>query len=414
MVKVFISYSHKDKEYKDELESHLSMMIRNGEIDQWNDKMIEPGEKWDESINESLDKAELLIFLVSSDFLNSEYCYGIETARSIAKHHENKATIIPVIIRHCDWQSSKLAQFQVLPLGGKPVREFEDRDKAFLQVVDGIKVAIRAINNEKKRKAGPVSPAESPKKEPAPVAASYSFEPAAKPQPTEKETIYPTPQKKKSGMGKGILIGVSGVVLLLVVLIFALGGDDDKPQPEPGSGDAPTVVTPADVPMDGQPEFIKQAAAAPATEDNPDARDKALDFYNKKKYDSAGLYYTRYINFLDGESFSSLGDVYLWGGKALKKDTLTAIKFYEMSAAKGSGQGAYSLGWCYANGLGHLKQDFVKAVEYYRIGAAKGEYNALDALSQAYQNGEGVNYNADSAEYWKKQAIRKQKMDAAN
>ncbi len=137
--KVFISYSHKDEEHREQLEVQLAMLKRNGLISIWHDRKILPGEEWKAQINENLESADIIIFLVSPDFLASDYCYDIEVNRAIAKQEEDRtSTIISIIIRPCDWTSTPFSKFQAVPTDGNPITLWSDTDSAWLDALKGI------------------------------------------------------------------------------------------------------------------------------------------------------------------------------------------------------------------------------------------------------------------------------------
>lgn len=138
-VKVFISYAHKDEQHKDALIEHLTTLRRSGVISDWHDRKIVPGQNWKDQISENLEQAELILFLVSSTFLASEYCFEVEFSRALAKHAEGSAQLIPIIIRSCDWKTTNLNTFQGLPKDAQPIATWVDQDAAWLNVIDGIK-----------------------------------------------------------------------------------------------------------------------------------------------------------------------------------------------------------------------------------------------------------------------------------
>jgi hypothetical protein len=76
--KVFISYAHKDESFREELEDHLSMLKRDGLISIWHDRKISAGDRWKNKIDDNLEAAEIILFLISSSFLGSDYCMDIE------------------------------------------------------------------------------------------------------------------------------------------------------------------------------------------------------------------------------------------------------------------------------------------------------------------------------------------------
>jgi hypothetical protein len=141
-VKAFISYAHKDESHKEALVEHLATLRRSGMISEWNDRKIIPGENWEDVISENLEQAELILFLVSSTFLASEYCFEVEFARALAKHAEGSAQLIPIIVRPCDWKATKLGAFQGLPKDAVAVTTWPNEDEAWLNVVDGIKLRL--------------------------------------------------------------------------------------------------------------------------------------------------------------------------------------------------------------------------------------------------------------------------------
>ena len=103
-VTVFISYSHKDKDLRNELENHLSSMRRQNIISDWHDGKIIPGENWRTAIFDQLNQAELILLLISSDFLGSDFCYDKELTRAIDRHNKGEAVVMPIILRDVYWK----------------------------------------------------------------------------------------------------------------------------------------------------------------------------------------------------------------------------------------------------------------------------------------------------------------------
>ena len=137
-IKIFYSYAHKDEKLRSELGGHLSALRRAGKIADWFDRQIKAGEDWRGKIDERLNSADIILLLISSDFINSDYCYDIEMARALERHRAGAARIICVIIRPCDWQRTQFADLQVLPVGATPVTRWDDLDEALLNAAQGI------------------------------------------------------------------------------------------------------------------------------------------------------------------------------------------------------------------------------------------------------------------------------------
>lgn len=134
MVSIFFSYSHRDESLRDELEKHLAGLKHQGLIDTWHDRRITAGEEVDDAISEHLEKADIILLLVSPDFIASDYCYSIEMVRALQRHNNGEARVIPVILRPCDWKDLEFGKLLATPKDGKPVTKFPNQDEAFLEV----------------------------------------------------------------------------------------------------------------------------------------------------------------------------------------------------------------------------------------------------------------------------------------
>lgn len=141
-VNVFISYSHLDEQFRSSLESHLSILKRSNEISTWSDRRIVPGTEWEKEISENLEKADLILLLISSDFIASDYCYDVEVMRAMEKHEAGEALVIPIFVRVCDWSSAPFSKIQALPKEAEPVRKWVDEDEAWQNVVSGIRLSL--------------------------------------------------------------------------------------------------------------------------------------------------------------------------------------------------------------------------------------------------------------------------------
>jgi len=143
--RVFISYSHKDEALRDELEVQLAMLKRQGLIEVWHDRRMVAGDRLDWTISKELDEADIVLLLISPDFLASDYCYKIEKGRALERHRKGTARLVSVILRPCDWTHTDLAQFLVTPTDGKAITTWPNRDEAFLDVAKSIRRAIEQI-----------------------------------------------------------------------------------------------------------------------------------------------------------------------------------------------------------------------------------------------------------------------------
>ncbi len=158
MPSVFFSYSHADEVLRNELEKQLSMLKRQGIIETWHDRRIGAGQEIDKSIDERVNSDAIILLLVSPDFLDSDYCYGVEMKRAMERHEEGGAVVIPVILRPCDWHSAPFGKLNATPPDGKPITKWADRDEALLEVAKAIRGVSTRLAGESKVRSIP-SPA---------------------------------------------------------------------------------------------------------------------------------------------------------------------------------------------------------------------------------------------------------------
>ena len=146
---LFYSYARKDEHLRDELEMHLKILGRQNLIRPWHDRCLIPGDDWAGEIDQNLKQADIILLLVSPDFIASDGCYIHELEFAMQQHQAAQATVIPIIIRPVDWQGTPFAKLQGLPKEMKPITQRDDRDAAWYDVEQGIKAAIAARRRKK-------------------------------------------------------------------------------------------------------------------------------------------------------------------------------------------------------------------------------------------------------------------------
>src|ERR1039457_6815153 len=155
---VFISYAHEDDELCQEFIKHLIQIKRDGLIRAWHDRRLTGGSEWAGQIDEHLNSADIVVLLVSPDFLASQYCYDIEMKRALERDAAGEARVVPVILRSCDWQTSQFAKLTALPEDGKPVVKWETHDDGFLDVVKRLRRVVRELREPVQRGGVPAPP----------------------------------------------------------------------------------------------------------------------------------------------------------------------------------------------------------------------------------------------------------------
>lgn len=144
-IEVFFSYSHRDEELRDEMAKHLSILKRQGVIAEWYDRDIGAGSEWAKEIDEHLNSAQVILLLISPDFMASDYCFDVELQRAMERHESGEACVIPVILRPVDWSGAPFGKLQACPKNAKPVTSWTNRDEAFLSVAQAIRKAVERL-----------------------------------------------------------------------------------------------------------------------------------------------------------------------------------------------------------------------------------------------------------------------------
>jgi hypothetical protein len=140
-VMVFISYSHKDRNYLEELRVHLAPYIRTNKVVCWDDREIKPGAVWREEINAALRASKMAVLLVSAHFLASDFIVNHELPYMLAAANSGKMTILCVILRPCLFKETDLAEFQTINPPSKPlsIMSGSERDQVWIKVAECIK-----------------------------------------------------------------------------------------------------------------------------------------------------------------------------------------------------------------------------------------------------------------------------------
>lgn len=142
-LKIFISYSHKDESFKDELITMLAGLQNRGIVDAWQDRRIEPGDEWNKSIQNAMDECDLALLLVSADYIASRFIQKEEQPKLLERRKEMQLRVIPIIVRPCKWDSEPiLKDLQALPKDGKAIITFDkekgERDQVWTDIANVI------------------------------------------------------------------------------------------------------------------------------------------------------------------------------------------------------------------------------------------------------------------------------------
>ncbi len=142
--KIFFSYSKEDRAYLDKLLKALHPLKRNEEIVPWDDSQLVPGEDWDAAIKAELEDADIILLLVSPDFLATDYIWKVEIEKAMERHRNGSSIVIPVFVRPCLWTETPFNALTGIPNPKKTISQYneEERDAVYLQVTQAIQKVI--------------------------------------------------------------------------------------------------------------------------------------------------------------------------------------------------------------------------------------------------------------------------------
>ena len=153
-VTLFYSYAHEDEALRDELQGHLKLLERRGLLAPWHDGQIVPGTNWANAINANLRSAELVLLLVSKDFIESDYIWGTELSVAMQRQDKNDAVVVPIVVRAIDFdpkdpQELPFLKLQALPTDLRPVTSWPNRDEAWTNVAKGLRATVKSIHERR-------------------------------------------------------------------------------------------------------------------------------------------------------------------------------------------------------------------------------------------------------------------------
>ena len=143
--RTFYCYAHEDQVLRDELEKHLGALKHHGYIMSWHDRQIQVGTEWQREIEAQLASANIILLLISPDFIHSDYCYGVEMEQALAFHRAGRTRVIPILLRPVVWEDTPIAELQLVPEGARPVTSWRNRDAVFRTVAQHISEIVRTL-----------------------------------------------------------------------------------------------------------------------------------------------------------------------------------------------------------------------------------------------------------------------------
>lgn len=147
-IEVFLCYAQEDESAMRELVIYLKVLQRQGYLKVWYDREISPGTEWKHEMDRHLNRAHIILLLVSQYFVSSNYCYLVQMEQAIQRHKRGEARVIPVLLRPVYYGKTPFAHLQPLPGNHKPVlgTSWQSRDEAFFEVAEGIRIAAEELS----------------------------------------------------------------------------------------------------------------------------------------------------------------------------------------------------------------------------------------------------------------------------
>lgn len=158
-INIFFAYSREDSTLRDRLDKHLSGLKRKNYVNTWYDGKIDAGKEWEKEIDSNLSKADIVLLLISADFIASDYCYDVEMTKAISRHEKGDAVIIPINLNPCDWSDLPFSKIQGLPQNGKPITStfWENSEIALNEVAKSIKDIVENLLATKNKRLKAIS-----------------------------------------------------------------------------------------------------------------------------------------------------------------------------------------------------------------------------------------------------------------
>jgi hypothetical protein len=145
-IKLFYCYANEDEYWQRELEKHLRLLRRQGLIEDWHSRDISAGTEWTHEVEKHLNTAQIILLLISADYLASDYSYSIEMKRALERHENGEALVIPISLRPVDLEGAPFYKLRVLPTNNRAITKWTNRDEAFLNVAQDIRKAVNELN----------------------------------------------------------------------------------------------------------------------------------------------------------------------------------------------------------------------------------------------------------------------------
>lgn len=154
MVEIFCCYAREDQSFLKQLKKYLMPLQRQSLITIWADTDVGAGKEWESEIEKHLESAQIILLLVSPDFMASDYCYSKEMRRAVERHQQGQSQVVPIILSPIHWQDTPFSVLKALPQNAKPVTSWRNRNAAWFDIAEGIR---HIVTQQLEGNAAPIS-----------------------------------------------------------------------------------------------------------------------------------------------------------------------------------------------------------------------------------------------------------------
>lgn len=157
-ITIFVSYSHPDEPFRRQLDKHFATLKHEGDIEFWHDDRIVPGTGLDPDIRKALRRSKIFLALVSAHYLASDYCFRREYAYALNRARRKTMRVVVALVGTCTWKQTRMAYYKCLPRDGKPVDQWGNRNKAYVDIAEGVRRVVVEVRKELKEELASEAP----------------------------------------------------------------------------------------------------------------------------------------------------------------------------------------------------------------------------------------------------------------